>query len=110
MQIVPDNKLIGDIVNMKTTQQKHLRGVMQKEQKGDKMTKGFAESMAGFFNDVNNIEVKSNDLSTQMAIDPESVNLHDVMIAAEQAEMAVAFSKSVVDKIISAYKEMTRLR
>jgi len=45
-----------------------------------------------------------------MAVNPESVNIHDVQIAAEEAEMAVLFTKGVVDRVIRAYKDITNLR
>ena len=45
-----------------------------------------------------------------MAVDPESVDIHDVQIAAEEAEMAVLFTKNIVDKAIRAYKEILNLR
>ena len=60
--------------------------------------------------EVNDLENKSTALATQLAVDPESVDIHDVQIAAEEAEMAVLFTKNIVDKAIRAYKEILNLR
>ena len=78
--------------------------------KGEKVVSSFAESFNNAIAEVNDLEIRSTELATQMADDPESVDIHDVQIAAEEAEMAVLMTKSVVDRAIKAYKEITSLQ
>ena len=59
---------------------------------------------------VNDLENKAIELTNQMAVNPESVDIHDVQIAAEEAEMAILFTKGIVDRVIRSYKEIINLR
>ena len=49
-------------------------------------------------------------ITNQMIMNPDSVNIHDVQIAAEKAEMSVMFTKGIIDRAIRAYKEITSVR
>ena len=54
---------------------------------------------------VNTLENQS-DVLTQMLISGEIENIHDVMIAAEKAEIAINLTMNIRDKAIRAYDEM----
>ncbi len=110
MDLLSVNEVKGDFVGLKVTNKNHIIGKGQKEVTGDKVVSSFSDMFNKAFNDVNELELKSIDLTNQMAIDPDSVNIHDVQIAAEEAEMAVMFTKGIVDRVIRAYKDITNLR
>jgi flagellar hook-basal body complex protein FliE len=110
MDVLSVNSVKGDLVNLKVTQSSHIGDQKISEIKGDKVASTFSEMLQSAFNEVNNLELKATDLTNQMAVDPESVNIHDVQIAAEESEMAVLFTKGIVDRVIRAYKEITGLR
>nr|HPM34164.1 flagellar hook-basal body complex protein FliE [Spirochaetota bacterium] len=46
----------------------------------------------------------------KMIYEPESVDVHTVMIAAQKAEVALTFAKSIRDEAIKAYRELMNLR
>lgn len=52
----------------------------------------------------------SERMSEQFILDPQSVDHHDVTIAMAEANMAVTMTKSIVDGVIRAYKEIINLR
>ncbi len=54
---------------------------------------------------VNTLENQS-DVLTQMLVSGEIENIHDVMIAAEKAEIAINLTMNIRDKAIRAYDEM----
>jgi flagellar hook-basal body complex protein FliE len=54
---------------------------------------------------VNTLEHQANIL-TQMLVTGEIENIHDVMIAAEKAKLALNFTMSIRDKVIRAYDEI----
>jgi len=54
---------------------------------------------------VNTLENQSNVL-TQMLVSGEVENIHDVMIAAEKAEVAINLTMNIRDKVIRAYDEI----
>ncbi|OHD11081.1 MAG: flagellar hook-basal body complex protein FliE [Spirochaetes bacterium GWD1_27_9] len=110
MDILSINDVKGDFVNLKVANNKHIGDKNLQKQSGDPVVSSFADMFNKALNDVNDMEIKSTELTNQMAVNPESVNIHDVQIAAEEAEMAVMFTKGIVDRVIRAYKEITNLR
>lgn len=66
----------------------------------------------GFLKDaigkVNELELQSQKADEMLAIG-ETENIHEVMIAAQKAEIALQFTMEVKNKIMEAYKEIMRL-
>lgn len=110
MQILSNSQVSGDIVNMKSVYGNHITDGVTPPQKGEKVVSAFAEMFNNAINEVNDLEINATDLADKMAADPNSVDIHDVQIAAEESEMAVLMTKGIVDKVIKAYKEITNLR
>ena len=103
----------GDIISLKVTNKNHISGINSEgnvQKSGDPIASTFSEMLNKMIGETNNLELKSEQLTNQMAVDPDSVNIEDVQIAAEEAEMAVLFTKGIVDRVIRAYKEITSLR
>jgi flagellar hook-basal body complex protein FliE len=59
---------------------------------------------------VNNLQVESEALSQKMIYEPESVDIHTVMIAAQKAELALNFTKAIRDDAIRSFRELMNLR
>jgi flagellar hook-basal body complex protein FliE len=110
MKIIPHYQTIGDIVNLKTSRKNHINDTAQKFSTTDAVTDNFANLLTKSLDKVNNLELKSTDLTNQMAVNPDSVNIHDVLIAAEQAEMSILLTKGILDRAIRSYKEITSMR
>ncbi len=110
MNVLSIDKLKGDLVNLKVTNERHIGGELPKVNANDKVTDSFANLLKEAIGSVNEMENKAIELTNQMAVNPESVDIHDVQIAAEEAEMAILFTKGVIDRAIRAYKEIINLR
>lgn len=99
----------GQIVTMKTTHPLHYS--MEKEKKlDDDVSTSFADVLMKAIGKVNNLQVDANDLAQKMIHEPESVDIHTVMIAAQKAEIALNFTKSVRDELIRSYRELINMR
>jgi len=112
MQILSTNDVNGDFVNMKLTNPRHIAGLSGSNQQKEPVVSSFAEMFNKALNEVNELEIKSTNLGIQLAANPE-VSIDDiatVQIAAEEAEMAILFTKGILDRVIRAYKEITNLR
>ncbi len=70
----------------------------------------FASLLLDSLNSVNDQQQTADQLSVQAAVDPESVNTHDVSIAAAKANLSLSITKSVVDRVIQAYREIQNVR
>ncbi len=61
-------------------------------------------------NTVNNLQLKSDELSRRLVTDPDSVDVHDVTIALAEANMSLNITKAVVDRVIRAYRDIITAR
>jgi flagellar hook-basal body complex protein FliE len=58
----------------------------------------------------NDLQVEADNLRTKMIYEPESVDIHQVMIAGQKAEISLTFTKAVRDEAIKSYRELMNLR
>lgn len=101
---------IGHIVRMKTTNPLHYSDFTKREPEADDVSTSFAEVLNKSLGRVNDLQVESEDLNQKMIYEPESVDIHTVMIAAQKAEVALNLARAVRDEAIKAYRELMNLR
>ena len=70
----------------------------------------FASLLLDSLNSVNDQQQTADQLAVQAVVDPEGVNTHDVSIAAAKANLSLSITKSVVDRVIQAYREIQNVR
>ncbi len=59
---------------------------------------------------VNAAQIKSSDLYQQMIVAPNTVDAHDVTIAAAEATMSLNMAKTVVERALQAYRDVINMR
>jgi flagellar hook-basal body complex protein FliE len=99
----------GNVVNMKTSHPLHFGGANEKSS-ANNISGSFADMLNGAISKVNNLLNDSDNLTQKMIDDPESVEIHNVMIASQKAEIALNFTKAVRDEVITAYRDLSNLR
>lgn len=99
----------GHNVSLKVDDTTHMDDSVKKPVNDD-VTGSFKGMLMETIGKVNNLQVDSNELYQQMIYEPESVDIHQVMIAQQKAETSLAMTKAVRDGAIQAYKELTNLR
>lgn len=116
MQISPyiQNKIIhqgtvkGDIIQVKTTDKRHYAGLSApKDLSPDQ---GFANALVQAVEKVNDTQIDAQKITQKMISDPQSVNMHNVMIALEKARMSIAFAKNVTDLGVKTYRQLVNMR
>ncbi len=80
-----------------------------KEKIQNKETKGFADVLKESFNSANNLK-KDSDIATEDFLAGKSDNLHEVMIAAQKAEVAISFVTEVRNRLVEAYQEFSKMQ
>ena len=100
---------IGHIVKMKTTNPLHFTDEPA-EKKSDDISTSFADVLKKAVGNVNDLQVESEALAQKMIYEPESVDIHTVMIAAQKAEIALNFTKAIRDDAIRSFRELMNLR
>lgn len=70
---------------------------------------GFSDVLKNALNQVNDLQVQSRELDELLAMG-KAESLHEVTVAAEKASIALQFTIEIKNKIIDAYKEITRMQ
>jgi len=79
-------------------------GRQQKTQKS-----GFDEMLKGMINNTDNLQ-KASSAMADAAVSGQSVDVHDVMIAGEQARLTFDLMLEVRNKVLDAYRELMQMR
>lgn len=99
----------GDTVPIFRTDSRHY-GKTDPARSPDLLAGSFAEALTKSLEDVNTLQVEADELTQKIVFDPNSVDVHEVMIAAEKARMSLTFTKTLADGFVRAYRELTNLR
>jgi flagellar hook-basal body complex protein FliE len=59
---------------------------------------------------VSDLQKQHDQLSVQAVVNPDSVDPHDVTIAAAKANLSLSITKAVVDRALQAYQKISNLR
>lgn len=111
MQFYSPESIIGDTVRLKAGHKNHYGfSNIKDSNRKESQSINFGKLLLNKLNEVNDTQLFSHEMTTKLAVAPEEVNIHEVMIAAQKAEMSLSFTKSLRDKIINAYKELIGMR
>jgi flagellar hook-basal body complex protein FliE len=105
--INPD-MVTGDVVNLRRSSPGHFRG--RYDVSSEQTSENFGDLIIQSLDDVNQLQRDHEELSIQAAIDPDSVDTHDITIALAKANTALNITKAVVDRVVQAYREITTVR
>lgn len=108
--LVINNDPAGHVVNMRTTHPLHYDNRVKNQPQYDDVSTSFADSLMKALGKVNDLQTDSEDLSQKMIFQPESVDIHSVMIAMQKAEVALSFTRAVRDEAVRSYRELLNLR
>ncbi|WCL48250.1 flagellar hook-basal body complex protein FliE [Leptospira sp. GIMC2001] len=99
----------GDKVAINRTDNRHY-GKTNSAVTPDQVAGTFGDVLRKAFEEVNDQQVVADEMTQKLVYDPNSVDIHDVMVSAEKARMSLTFTKSMADGFIRAYRELTSLR
>lgn len=80
-----------------------------KLQGSDKNAVSFSDFLNDAINKVNDLQIQSEQVANDFAAG-NTDNIHDVMIAAEKADIALQFTMQIRNKIMDAYSEIMRMQ
>ena len=111
MELLNFDQVSGHKISLKTSSPKHYAGSFDNTTgRLEKENATFSDKMFEALNGVNKLQQEVNDLSVKMVTDPDSIDVHDITIAIEKSNAALALTKAVVDKAIQAYREILSFR
>jgi flagellar hook-basal body complex protein FliE len=74
-----------------------------------KSGESFAGTLQKALENVNNLQVNAEDAAKKLAMG-EAEDVHQVMIAVEQAKLAMQLTVQVRNKVVEAYQEISRMQ
>ena len=107
MTIGPE-QATGDLFRLARTDSRHVAGAGDAPRQQEPKT--FDDMLMSSLSDVSQMQKDHANLSMQSVINPDSVDAHDVSIAAAKANLSLSITKSVVDRVIQGYRDITTLR
>ena len=72
--------------------------------------KSFGEYLSEAFSAMNKQQTDVAALEKQLITDPDSVDIHDVTTAMAKARMSLDLAKTVVDRVVTGWNEITTTR
>ncbi len=107
--MIGPGEAVGDIVPLRATHPSHF-GFSRPVKRDDDFISDFGKALRKAFYEVNDLQRQSDRMTRALAVNPDSVDIHDVTIAAEKARLALTLTKSIVDRITQAYRELINVR
>lgn len=109
MQVLSREQVTGNTVDLRTTRSSHIGSVPQAEAAHEPV-QAFADVLLNAVQQVNNQELDAAQLEQKLAVSPDEVDIHEVMIASEKARLSVSLFKTVIDKAIKSYNDIMMIR
>ena len=100
----------GDVVKLARTNPRHIAGIGEGAAQPQNTEQAFGNLLLNALGSVNDSQKTASDLVNQMVTSPDSVNVSDVMIAAAEANLALSMTKSIVDRALTAYRDIINVR
>ncbi len=102
-------------LRLKTLNEKHMQ-ITQKPPlteivpETERIATSFMDQLNNLLGNVESLENQSNELTKKAIYDPDSVDVHEIMIASQKARFALNLTKTISDGLIRAYRELTTPR
>ncbi len=87
-----------------------LQSIKEGAAKTEKTGKSFEDYLLEAVDYVNDKQQASSDMAEKLIVDPDSVDVHDVTIAMAEAQLSLSIAQTVIDRITSAWNEITTTR
>ncbi len=113
MELLSSQAAFGHMVELNRTDPRHLAGSgAQREAPaaGASPENGFGKLLFETLGSVNNLQQTSLQAAEALITNPDSVDVHDVTIAMAEANLALSMTKAVLDRAITAYREIINIR
>jgi flagellar hook-basal body complex protein FliE len=104
--LLSNKQVSGHKILLNRTDPRHIAGSGARKSGADPSEEGTSGGHDERAFPVNDLQQESLKLSQQMITDPDSGDAHDVTITLAEANMALNITKTVVDRVIRAYREI----
>jgi flagellar hook-basal body complex protein FliE len=97
----------GDIVKLARSDARHLNSAGLAADEAPAGPASFQEALLRAMDGVNAKQQTSTEITQRMLTDPDSVDAHDVTIAQAEASLALNIAKTVLNRLVAAWKDVS---
>ncbi len=108
--VISREQVTGNNPGLKTTNELHFNENGLIKPREESKAAPFSQVLLDAVNQTDAMENDYDDLEKEMVLNPEKVDVHEVMIASEKARMSLSFLKSITEKAMKAYNDIMMLR
>ncbi|PIE04661.1 MAG: flagellar hook-basal body complex protein FliE [Spirochaetales bacterium] len=111
MELFNAKNVSGHVVEMSRTNERHMDSSGRTGLPvGENRKKEFGGLVTQALERVSGRQLEADQLFERMITHPDEVEPHDVTIAMAQAEMSLNLTKTIVDRAVKAYNDITAMR
>lgn len=96
-------------LKLATSSDRHLQ-ISKTTENPETVNSTFAAALNQALGSVEELNQRSEDLTTKAIYEPDSVEAHEVLIAAQKARFALNLTKTVADGVVRSFRELTNPR
>ncbi len=101
----------GDKIKLEKADPRHFvsEGVLGAEE-DSQTTPTFEDAMLQALNGVNELQNESSDAIEAMLTDPDSIDAHEVTLAMAKANMSLNITRTILDRVVRAWRDLINTR
>lgn len=108
--LLPVDMVSGDLIRLARTSPLHYTSSGQLGRPEGEKAPSFEDAMVKAMEGVNAYQTENTSLVQQMLVDPDSVDAHDVTLAMSKANMSLNIARSVLDRVVRAWRDLINTR
>ncbi len=94
-------------LQMAASNERHMQPGVEN---ADSSSSSFMSMLNNAISGVERLDNRAHKLTVQSVVEPDSVEAHEVVLAAEKAKFALNLTKNVTDGLIRTFRELTNPR
>lgn len=108
--LLPVDIASGDLIRLARTNPFHYTSSGQIGDGAAAKGPSFEDALLKAMDGVNAYQTENTSLVQQMLVDPDSVDAHDVTLAMSRANMSLNIARSVLDRVVRAWRDLINTR
>ncbi len=108
--LLPVDIASGDLIRMARTSPLHYTSSGQLGRPEAEGKASFEDALLKAMDGVNAYQMENTSLVQQMLVDPDSVDAHEVTLAMSRASMSLNIARSVLDRVVRAWRDLINTR
>jgi len=108
--LLPVDIASGDLIRLARTSPLHYTSSGQLGSGDAVKGPSFEDAMLKAMEGVNAYQMENTSLVQQMLVDPDSVDAHEVTLSMSRANMSLNITRTVLDRVVRAWKDLINTR